>query len=67
MNKEELDEDGGSSMTHVGETVCFRKIGEDGVSTFASRMTQGIFAGHHDPTGAILCVTKSANVGRDNH
>ena len=41
-------------MAHVGETVCFRKMGEDGVSTFASRMTQGIFAGHHDPTGAIF-------------
>ena len=39
-----------------GEKVWFRKIGEDGVSSFASRMTQGIFVGHHDRTGAVLCV-----------
>ena len=25
---------------------------------FASRMTQGIFVGHHDPTGAVMCITK---------
>ena len=29
-----------------GEKVWFRKIGEDGVSSFASRMTRGIFVGH---------------------
>ena len=31
---------------------------EDGVSSFASRMTQAIFVGHHDRTGAVLCITK---------
>ena len=30
------------NTTHIGEKVWFRKIGEDGVSSFASRMTQGI-------------------------
>ena len=42
-----------------GEKVWFRKIGEDGVSSFACRMTQGIFVGHHDRTGAVLCVTNN--------
>ena len=45
-----------------GEKVWFRKIGEDGVSSFASRMTQGIFVGHHDRTGAVLCITKNGVV-----
>ena len=40
----------------------FRKIGEDGVSSFASRMTQGIFVRHHDRTGAVLCITKNGVV-----
>ena len=31
------------------------KIGEDGASSFASRMTQGIFVRHHDRTEAFLC------------
>ena len=35
-------------MAQVGEKVWFRKIGEDGVSSYASRMTQGIFVGHHE-------------------
>ena len=42
--------------------VWFRKIGEDGVSSFASRMTQGIFVGHHDRTGAVLCITNNGVV-----
>ena len=50
-------------MAKFGEEVWFRKIGEDGVRSFASRMTQGIFLGHHDRTGAVLCLTKSG-VGR---
>ena len=29
---------------------------------FASRMIQGIFAGHHDQTGAVLCSTKNGVV-----
>ena len=41
-------------MAHFEEKVLFRKIGEDDVSSFASRMTQGIFVGHHDRTGAVL-------------
>ena len=42
----------------------FRKIGEDGVSSFASRMTRGVFVGHHDRTGAVLCITKDGVVRR---
>ena len=49
-------------MAQFGEKVRFRKIGEDGVSSFASRMTQGIFVGHHDRTGAVLCITKTGVV-----
>ena len=45
-------------MAQFGEIVWSRKIGGDGVSSFASRMTQGIFVGHHDRTGAVLCITK---------
>ena len=30
-----------------------------GFSSFASRMTQGIFVGHHDRTGTVLCITKN--------
>ena len=41
-------------MAQFGEKVWFRKIGEDGVGFFASRMTQGIFVGHHDRTGAVF-------------
>ena len=40
-------------MAQFGETVWFHKVGEDGVSSFASRMTQGIFVSHHDRTGAV--------------
>ena len=46
-------------MAQFGKKVSFRKIGEDGVSSFASRMTQGIFVGHHDRAGAVLCFTKN--------
>ena len=49
-------------MAQFGEKVWFRKIGEDGVSSFASRMTQGIFVGHHGRTGAVLCSTENAVV-----
>ena len=45
-------------MAQFGEEVWFRTIGEDGVSSFVSRMTQGIFVGLHDRTGAVLCITK---------
>ena len=46
-------------MAQFGEKVWFRKIGEDGVSSFASRMTHGIFVGHHDRRGAVLCISKT--------
>ena len=60
MNKMRIGKDGKTSelrrtgrrwrkpMAQFGEKVWFRKNGEDGVSSFASRMTQGIFVGHHD-------------------
>ena len=58
-------------MAQFGEKFWFRNIGEDGVSSFASRMTQGIFVGHHDRTGAGLCSTKmelcDAKAGHDRH
>ena len=49
-------------MAHFEEKVLFRKIGEDDVSSFASRMTQGIFIGHHDRTGAVVCITTNGVV-----
>ena len=62
MNKMRIGEDGKTSelrrtgrrwlepVANFGEKVWFRKIGEVGVSSFASRMTQGIFVSHHDRT-----------------
>ena len=49
-------------MAQFGEKVWFRKIGEDGVSSFASRMTQGILVGHHDRTRAVLRITMNGFV-----
>ena len=49
-------------MAQFGEKVWFHEIGEDGVSSFASRMSQGSFVGHHDRTGAVLCITKNGVV-----
>ncbi len=49
-------------VAQFGEKIWFRKIGEDGVSSFASRMTQGIFVCHPDPTGAFLCITEKGVV-----
>ena len=40
-------------MAKFGEKVWFRNIGEDGASSFASRMTQGTFVGYRDRTGAV--------------
>ena len=37
---------------HNLEKVWYSKIGEYSVSSFASRMTQGVFVGHHHRTGA---------------
>ena len=39
----------------VGKSSC-------GVSSFANRMTQGIFVDHHDRTGPVLCITKNGVV-----
>ena len=71
MNKIRISKDGKTSelrrtgrrwrkpMEQLGEKISFRKIGEDGVSSVASRMTQGIFVGHHDRTGAVLCLPRT--------
>ena len=73
MNKMRIGKDGKTSeirrtgrrwrkpSAQFGEEVWFRQIGDDG-SSFASRMTQGIFVGHHDSTGAGLCITKNGVV-----
>ena len=45
-------------MAQFGEKVWLRNIGGGGVSSFASRTTQGILVGHHDRTGAVLRITK---------
>ena len=45
-------------VAQFGEKVWLRQIREDGVSFFSSRMTHGIFVGHHDRTGAVLCITR---------
>ena len=42
MNEMTIVKDGESQWRNFGEKVWFRKIEEDGVSSFASRMTQGI-------------------------
>ena len=84
VNKMRLGNDGKTSemrrtgrswrkpMAQMGEKVWFRKIGEDGVSSCASRMTHGIFVGQHDRTGAVFYVLPrmelcEAKVGRDRH
>ena len=56
-----MDEDGERQWRKL-EKVWFRKIGEDGVSSFASRMAQGISVGDHDRTGVVLCITKNGVV-----
>ena len=78
MNKMSIGKDGKTSelrrtgrrwrkpAAQFGEKVWFRKFGEDGVSSFASRMTQGIFVGHHDRTGAVLCISKDGVVRRES-
>ena len=58
------------SLAPFGEKDWFCKIGEDGVSAFASRITPGIFVGHRDSTGEVLCITKNGvwgKIGRDRH
>ena len=51
-------------MAQFGEKAWYHKIGEGSVSSVARRMTQGIFVGHHDRTGAVLCITKYGVVVR---
>ena len=46
----------------IWREVWFRKIGEDGISSLANRMTQQIFVGHHDRTGTVLRITKNGVV-----
>ena len=74
MNKMRIDKDGKTSemrrivrrwrklMAQFGEKVWFGKMGEDGVNSFASRMTLGIFVGHHEQFCAFprmeLCEAK---------
>ena len=53
-------------MAQCGEKVWFRKIGEDGVSSLASRVTQGIFVDHHHRTGVALCITNNGVVQSNN-
>ena len=83
MNKMRIGKDGKTSevgrtgrrgrkpMAQFGKKVWFQKFGEDGVSSFASRMTQGIFVGHHDRTGPVCEKPKKelceARVGQDRH
>ena len=65
-NKMRIGKDGKTSeMRRTGrrwrEPVAQRglgsvKFGEDGVGSFASRTTQEIIVGHHDRTGAVLCI-----------
>ena len=58
-NSNELVEDGESQWRNFERKFGSVKNWEDGVSSFASRMTQGIFVGHHDRTGAVLRITKN--------
>ena len=78
MNKMRIGKDGKTSemrrtggrwrksMAQFGEKVWFRKIGEDGVSSSASRLTQGTFVGLHDRIRAVLCITKNGVVRGKN-
>ena len=53
MNKMRTGRRWRKPMAQFREKVWFRKIGEEGVSSFASRMTQGMFVGRHDRTTDI--------------
>ena len=58
-------------MAQFGEKVLFRRIGENGVSSFASRMTQTIFVGRHDRQEQFCAIPRmelcEAKAGRDRH
>ena len=49
-------------MAQFGEKFWSRKVGEDGVSSFASCVSDGIIVGHHDRTRAVLCIAKNGVV-----
>ena len=49
-------------MAQFGEKMRFRKIGKYGASSIASRMTQGIFVGHHGRAGPVLRITENGAV-----
>ena len=51
-------------MAQFGEEVWFRRIGEESVSSFASRMIEGILVSHHRTGSVLLC---EARVGQDRH
>ena len=51
-------------MAQFGEKNWFRKIGEDGVSSCASRMTQGNFVGHYDRTGTVFVHDQECDCAR---
>ena len=59
-------EDGESQRRNLERKFGSEKFEKNGVSSFASRMTQGIFVGHHDGTGAVLCITKNGVVRGKN-
>ena len=57
-------------MAQFVEKVWFRKMGEDSFSSFASRMTRGIFVGQIEQEQ--FCVLprmklREAKVGQDRH
>ena len=58
-------------MVQLGRNFGFVKLEKTVSVLFPRRMTQGIFVGHHDRTGAVLCITKNglceATVGQDRH
>ena len=54
-------------MAQFGEKVWFRKIGEDGVSSFASRMTQGIMTEQEQFCALPRMELCESKVGQDGH
>ena len=48
-------------LAQFGEKVWLRRVGEDGGSTCASRMTQGVYVGVPDSTA--LCMTGKGVMG----
>ena len=44
------------------EKIWFHKIGEEGINSSVKLIIPGIFVGHHDRTGAVLCFAESGIV-----